>query len=147
LLRLCFVFASIKKGVTIAFLGERAYFGVSPGSPKPLFMAAVTGNMLTTGLSGPVAGTLVFYQRGGKQFVRKMQSSRRFNSPLQLLRQQRFKEAVASARKQRQDPEAMAALSAKLRPGQSLYHALIAESMRMQAANDYDRKKNKRSSS
>jgi hypothetical protein len=137
-LRLFFVFSSSflrlffdKDGGGYCICGwEWVFWHVPPVTPEIAFMASVKGNVLTTGLSGKFAERIVFYQRAGKQFARKMPEPRQSNSQRQLSRQALFKEAVAYARQQRQDPGVVATLSARLEPGRSLYHALIGEFMR-----------------
>jgi hypothetical protein len=136
-LRLFFVFSSSflrfcfdkTGGGVLHFRVGMGNLGYPSSYLKLLFMASIKGNILTTGLSGKIGGSLVFYQRGGKQFARKMAEPRQYSSQLQLSRQELFREAVAYARQQRQDPEVVAAASARLGPGKSLYHVLISEFM------------------
>jgi hypothetical protein len=98
---------------------------------KPVYMAIVKGNNpIIMGISGILADTLVFYQRGGKQLVRKRPAPRRFTSKAQRHRQQRFKEAVRYAKNCMLEPELISAMTDKLEPGKSVFHAFISEYMR-----------------
>ncbi len=93
------------------------------------FMKYSRMNIITSGFSGKL-GDIVYYQRGGKTFVRQAPGSyNKVATEKQTPGRNRFTEAVAFAKKIVADPVQKAIYQLKARKGRSAYSQAIVEYM------------------
>jgi len=91
-------------------------------------MALNLNNPILKGSSGALGKTIVFKQFRGKTIISRYPDMSRVKpSAEQKARRSRFREAVAYAKEVCINPELKAAFQRKARPGQSAYHAALAE--------------------
>ncbi len=81
----------------------------------------------------PLSGkfqNIVFYNLKGQTFYRKAPRPYKPPTPLQLLKQEKFRQATAFAKTLLQDPAIKAAYQKKAMPGQTAHNVVIREYMK-----------------
>jgi hypothetical protein len=93
-------------------------------------MAKQKGNVVTYGLKGKIGDLLVFRQRAGLTVVSKVPAVSNKESEAQRAHRRKFQYAVVYANAVAANPDAEAAYSAKVKPGQTFRNVAVADFLR-----------------